>query len=212
MQVKRVEFGSGDTSVAYIPAPQVSSSAEESAVSQSPQSRDSALGPDTVQLEETDLPPPANEPLAYGCLVVGRDTHVTGSLSVPGTLRVEGRVDGEIEAAEIIVLSGGTVVGNVSCEMGTIHGTLSGTLWCSDKLVIRAGATLEGDLTYHKDFRAEAGALLNCNLLYRNEPAPAPIHRAVTFDREEIRYVEEHTQQRTSLMTRLFGTEKHPRG
>lgn len=211
MKAKRAEYGTDDPNVAYIPSPLAPASEREYAASPGAQTRTGTMAPEAQSLE-SDLPPPANEPLAYGCLVVGRDTHVTGSLSVPGTLRVEGRIDGEIEAGEIIVLSGGTIVGNVACDVGTIHGTLSGTLRCREQLVVMADATLEGDLVYHKDLRAEAGARLNCTLSYRSDPAPAPIHRVVTLEREEVRHAEEHTSQRASLMTRLFGAEKHPRG
>ena len=205
MKAKRAEYGSEEQGIAYIPTPFAAKGG--AAYAPAPPGHASADGfaPEPQQRETAALPPPANEPLAYGCLVVGRDAHVSGALSVPGTLRVEGRIDGDIEAAEIIVLSGGLVIGNVASDVGTIHGTLSGTLRCSEQLVILANAVVEGDLDYHKDIRVEPGAQLNCTVRYRSDPAPIQMVR--TAEREGERRTEEHRQQRASLLTRIFGTE-----
>lgn len=86
---------------------------------------------------------PANEPLAFGCLVVARDAHVTGVLAVPGSLRVEGRIDGEIDAAEVIVLPGGSIVGELRCGSANIQGTVRGVLRCNgDRLHSAVGSAV----------------------------------------------------------------------
>lgn len=204
MKAKRADYGSEDQGVAYIPT----QFAAAGGTAYAPPGEGSAGGfaPEPPQTAAAALPPPANEPLAYGCLVVGRDTHVNGVLSVPGTLRVEGRIDGEIEATEVVVLSGGVIIGNVTCEAGRIHGTLSGTLRCSEDLVILPNAVVEGEIDYRKDLRVEPGAQLNCTVRYRSDMTPLP--RMAPADREDERRTEDYRQQRASLLTRIFGAEK----
>lgn len=211
MRAQRVEPPPGDPGLAYLSSsktgkerdqesPALLVTPEEAGTSQHSQAQDAA-----------PLLPPANEPLAFGCLVVGRDAHFSGSVSVPGMLRVEGRIDGEIEAVELTVLPGGTIVGNVTCNVAVIHGTFSGTLDCAEQVVLVETAMIEGELTYHKDIQARSGARLNCTVTYRSEPLP--IHRIAPTDREEQRLptIDKDQQQRTSLMTRMFGTPRQTR-
>lgn len=115
---------------------------------------------------------PANEALAFGCLVVGRDVKVAASVTVPGSVRVEGRIDGRVEAAEIIVLPGGMLVGEAYCVQAVVHGTLRGEIHCAEQLTVLADANIEGEVNYAKDLLVEAGAILNCTVSYRDEPTP----------------------------------------
>lgn len=91
MKAKRAEYGTDDPSVAYISSPLAPASEREYAASPGAQARTGAMAPEAQSLENA-LPPPANEPLAYGCLVVGRDTHVTGSLSGSSDLFRAGKI------------------------------------------------------------------------------------------------------------------------
>jgi len=164
---------------------------------------------------------PANEEFAFGCLFIGRDVNLTGTVSVPGTLRVEGRVDGKVEAAEIIVLPGGILVGEASCTRALLGGTLKGQIHCTEQLNILSTAQVEGEINYYKDIRVDAGATLNCVVTFSEAPAPmhgiapsldkiAPLVQSTTTflaasERELVRDV---VPMPASLMTRLFGSHK----
>ncbi|ENO82276.1 hypothetical protein B447_04462 [Thauera sp. 27] len=164
---------------------------------------------------------PANEALAFGCVVVGRDTQVSGTLQVPGTLRVEGRMAGRVEADEVIILSGGTISGEITCGHAVIFGTFRGDLDCTEELVVMRDAVVEGDLRYYKLVRAETGARLNCTLNYCEEPAPihnmAPAMDRITpnfdnlppgLEKEDHELAKEVLPLPTTLMSRLFGSSK----
>lgn len=160
-------------------------------------------------------PTPANEALAYGCLVVGKDVHVAGSLTVPGSVRVEGRIDGKIDAGEVVVLAGGTIIGEIYCAQATLHGTVRGEIHCTERLTITANAVVEGELHYYRDIAVASGAhSLNCTLTFREDPAPlhnmapaldklAPVDG--TGERDLAR---ELLPSQSSLMSRLFGSGK----
>lgn len=152
-------------------------------------------------------PVPANEPLAFGCLVVGRDAHLTGVLTVPGMLRVEGRVDGEIDAAEVIVLPGGTIVGELRCDSASIRGTVRGVLRCIERLNIEAQALVEGDVFYHKSLCVEAGATLNCSASYQDDSAQLPRTR-LPIEPSKPTPPDEGNSDKVSLMSRMFGSTK----
>lgn len=164
---------------------------------------------------------PANEALAFGCLVVGRDVNIAGTLSVPGGVQVEGRIDGKVEATEIFVLPGGMLVGEVSCAHAIISGTFKGQLHCTEQLSIMRNAQVEGELHYFKDICVEAGATLNCTVRFREDPAPihsitpnldkiAPLVRSTTtfLAANERALVRDVVSMPSSLMTRLFGSSK----
>lgn len=211
MRAQRVEPLAGESSLAYLSNSKAGTERDQAPPALEATSEPIGHAQQSQSQDPPPLPPPANEALAFGCLVVGRDAHFTGSLTVPGTLRVEGRIDGEIEAHELTVLPGGMIVGNVTCNVAIIHGTLSGTLVCAEQAVLVETALMEGELTYHKDIEARPGALLNCTVTYRSELLP--IHRIAPTDREETRLhaAEKEQQQRTSLMTRIFGTPRQTR-
>lgn len=176
-------------------------------------------------MQPTQGPPPhyapANEALAFGCVVIGRDTQVSGALQVPGTLRVEGRMAGRVEADEVIILSGGTISGEITCGHAAIFGTFRGEIDCTEELVVMRDAVVEGDLRYYKLVRIETGARLNCTLNYCEEPAPihnmAPAIDRITpnldnlppgLEMEGDESAKGGVSSPTTLMSRLFGSSK----
>lgn len=178
----------------------------------------------TIPAESQSQPPPppqyvpANEALAFGCVVIGRDTQVVGTLYVPGTIRVEGRMSGKVEAAEVIILRGGTISGEITCGQAIIQGTFKGDVDCTEQLSIMGGAVVEGDLRYYRLVRVEAGARLNCSLKYCEEPAPmhnmAPALDRITpnfdnpppgLEKDDHELAKEVLPLPTTLMSRIFG-------
>ena len=154
----------------------------------------------------------ANEALAFGCLVVGRDAHFAGALVVPGSLRVEGRIDATVEANDVTVLPGGMIVGEVICVNALVYGTLKGEIRCSERLSVATGGVVEGDIHYFNDLCVESGAILNCRLNFSEEPAP--IH-TLSASRESVppalraELDPELAPLSASLIARLFGSSKN---
>lgn len=209
MQAKRAEHPSDFSEQPQLRQPPSSSptSPESSGESQSSSGERSALKEMTRAASASALPSPANEPLAFGCLVIGKDVMVSGSISAPGSVRVEGRIDGEIEAADVLVLLGGTVVGEVVCETSTIDGTLRGSVVCSEQMMVSSSAKIEGDLQYHKELVVKAGAQINAMVNHRADPAP--LHRVIAPEKNEHRVISEQREARASLMARMFGSTKN---
>ena len=70
-----------------------------------------------------------------------------GKLRTPGSIRIDGKVVGEITATQNVSLgSAGDIDGNVSARNVTIGGKLKGTIVAQEKLVFESKAVVRGDI------------------------------------------------------------------
>src|SRR5438046_10669225 len=70
-----------------------------------------------------------------------------GKLRTPGSIRVDGKVLGEITATQNVSIgNGGDVDGTVSAKIVTIGGKIKGTVFAQEKLVFEAKAVVRGDI------------------------------------------------------------------
>ena len=70
-----------------------------------------------------------------------------GKIRTPGSIRVDGRIVGEIMATQNVSLgSGGDIDGNVSAKNITIGGKISGTMVAQEKLILESKAVVRGDI------------------------------------------------------------------
>lgn len=79
--------------------------------------------------------------------LVGAGTVLEGKIRTPGSLRIEGKVVGEVMSQQnITVGNAGEVDGNLSARNVTIGGTVKGTIVALEKLVFQAKAVIKGDI------------------------------------------------------------------
>ena len=79
--------------------------------------------------------------------LIGAGTVFEGKLRTPGSIRVDGRVIGEINATQNISIGGsGEVDGNMSAKNVTIGGKMKGTVLAQEKLVFESRAVVRGDI------------------------------------------------------------------
>lgn len=82
-----------------------------------------------------------------GLSIVARDLTVTGDLEAAGVIRVEGRVLGNVQAGDQVLLTEDAAIeGNVSTREAVIGGRVHGTISASERIEIQADAVVEGDL------------------------------------------------------------------
>ena len=96
---------------------------------------------------------------------------VTGNIEGQGNLHIDGRVDGDVTCATLIVGNNGQVNGNITADDAKIAGTINGTV-AAKVLTIEASARITGDLSYDS-VSVETGAQVDGRVkrLTRNEPA-----------------------------------------
>ena len=78
---------------------------------------------------------------------IGREVTITGNIGGSGNLHVDGRIEGDVAAASLILGTDGTVRGNIVADAAQIAGTVDGTV-AAKSLVIEATARITGDLSY----------------------------------------------------------------
>ena len=98
-----------------------------------------------------------------GLSIVARDLTVTGDLEAAGVIRIEGRVQGNVQAGDQVLLSEGAVIeGNVSTREAVIGGRVHGSIAASERIELQAEATVEGDLITPRLLIQEGGRVNGC--------------------------------------------------
>jgi cytoskeletal protein CcmA (bactofilin family) len=97
----------------------------------------------------TPMPRPAPAPApAEGRAYLDRGTKISGKLSFEGPARVDGEIDGEINAKDALTIGEGAIVtAQVHATAIIVCGKVSGDIVGSQRIEVRATARVSGNLT-----------------------------------------------------------------
>jgi cytoskeletal protein CcmA (bactofilin family) len=101
------------------------------------------------------------EPIPGGGLsVIAPGMTVRGDIESDGTVKVEGVVEGQVQARnQVLVAKGGTVQGDIDARESIVGGTVQGSIRATERVEVQAGATVRGDITTRRIAVAEGGNL-----------------------------------------------------
>ncbi len=106
--------------------------------------------------------------------IITAGTICEGKLRSPGSIRVEGRIVGEIVAGQGISIGGsGEVDGNVSAKLVTIGGKITGSVLAQEKLVFESKAVVRGDIRAAK-LVIEEGAVFDGKCIMSDSKSMPP--------------------------------------
>src|SRR5215813_9450799 len=91
--------------------------------------------------------------------VIGNDLKIVGQglkIISRGILQVDGEIEGDVMAAEVVVGEKGKVSGMVAGQQVVVRGTVSGVV-CGKTVALQASSRVEGDI-HHMSFAVEEGA------------------------------------------------------
>jgi len=71
-------------------------------------------------------------------------------------LQVDGEIEGDVQAAEVVVGEKGKVTGMVAGRQVVVRGTVSGVV-CGQNVALQASSQVDGDI-HHMSFAIEQGA------------------------------------------------------
>lgn len=95
--------------------------------------------------------------------IIGAGVILEGKISCKGNIRVDGVVNGDINAnGSVAVGENGEINGEINAEIINVGGKVTGSLNAKDKLVLEAKAVLKGDVVT-KILVVEAGANFDGN-------------------------------------------------
>jgi cytoskeletal protein CcmA (bactofilin family) len=92
--------------------------------------------------------------------LIGAEAVVQGVVSLKGSLRVDGRVEGSISDAQTVVVgSGGVVRGDISAETVVVGGRVLGNVTATESVEILSEGQVRGDLRSPRLSTEEGGRL-----------------------------------------------------
>lgn len=126
---------------------------------------------DGAPKKEARSNPPENEPkmkernstmnAETAISIVGPGMKIVGDCITDGTVRIEGRVEGSVQAGKAVVVGkDGTVEGNVETQDAVVSGIVNGTINAESRLELQATCRIEGEV-YARRMQLEEGAILN---------------------------------------------------
>lgn len=93
--------------------------------------------------------------------IIGPQMKVVGDLLTDGTVRVEGRIEGNVEAGKAVVVGKeGEVHGDVRTQDAVVSGRVRGTLTAASRLEVQASARIDGEV-HARRLQLEEGGMLN---------------------------------------------------
>lgn len=111
-----------------------------------------------------------------GVATIGKAVYIKGQIIAREDLIVDGQVDGTVEAQEhrITIGPNGRVAATIKGRHIIIQGQVTGNVEGSEKVEIRNGAKLLGDVRTVKFVCEEEGTINGSVASLRPEPKPAP--------------------------------------
>ena len=152
--------------------------------------------------------------LDAGQVVIGAGAVMTGEVSNCSVLEVLGHANGEFQAEKVQVHSGGELRGTVETNEAVVSGVLDGTVSVENKLDIREGGAVSGDLTYG-ELGVEPGGSMTGTIGLKGAPEPkaaAPtIQPLVAGQPMPLQHVDTSTEQPAPSGTTLILSRLTPR-
>ena len=119
--------------------------------------------------------------------LIAAGTVFEGKIRTPGSLRIDGRLVGDIMATQNVSIgSSGDVTGNISAKNITIGGKVAGSVIAQEKLVFEPKAIMKGDVRASKLVISE-GAVYDGQCVMSDAKGPANLVEL----RQDIRRAEE---------------------
>jgi cytoskeletal protein CcmA (bactofilin family) len=107
-----------------------------------------------------------------GNIFIGEGVTVSGNFNIPGRAVVNGTLNGELSADELMVGKAGKLLGQISARNADIHGETHDTLTTSSHLVIRSTGRVHGKASYG-ELEIERGGLVTGTIVPADAPVPA---------------------------------------
>jgi cytoskeletal protein CcmA (bactofilin family) len=98
--------------------------------------------------------------------MLGESTIFEGTITVPHSLRIDGRVKGRIEAGEVLTVGPtGVIEADIKAKSAIIGGKVTGNVMVDDRVELEAKASVIGDIRT-RDLVINEGAVFqgNCSM------------------------------------------------
>lgn len=119
-----------------------------------------------------------------GQLIVGEGVAISGTLSIPGRVIIEGSLEGELQADELLVYPKGVVSAKVRVRTADIHGTTRQALEVAGYLCIRSTGRVHDRISCG-EIEIERGGIVSGSVSFSGLPAELGAPPAATSGEAE---------------------------
>ncbi len=79
--------------------------------------------------------------------VIAADVEITGTIKSTGSVRIDGKLDGELNCTgDTVIGKSATIKGNLAVNSATIEGTIHGNVVAKDRIEMKSSARVTGDI------------------------------------------------------------------
>ncbi|MBI1183841.1 polymer-forming cytoskeletal protein [bacterium] len=117
---------------------------------------------------------------------VAAGTLLKGTIESQGGLRIDGRIEGEVEAiGKLVIGEKGEIKGNITCKDAEIEGKVNGNINSSGLLYLKQSAVIHGDITAHL-IKMDPGAVFIGQSDMRSASQQAPSLNGQKVNNEKV--------------------------
>lgn len=129
----------------------------------------------SMSLFKKRRPDPNNLPTTgAGYSVLDAQLSVRGDIETDGTLRVDGKLDGSIRRADVVVIGeGATVIGDISAREVIVGGSVQGNVVATTRIELQPSAVVTGDIDAGA-IMIQEGCVVQGRLTVTTTPAAKP--------------------------------------
>jgi len=106
--------------------------------------------------------------------IVGDGTRIAGKVSVKGTIRVDGIVEGDVQADWVVVGETGMIRGNTRTRGMVVGGSVEGNIEATETVELREKATMVGEIHAPK-LGVSEGAVFDGRARMKSDAEPVGI-------------------------------------
>src|ERR1017187_10745662 len=79
--------------------------------------------------------------------VISKDVEITGTIKSSGSIRVDGKLDGELHSTgDAVIGPSAQIKGNIVVNSATIEGAVQGNVTAKDRIEMKSTARVTGDI------------------------------------------------------------------
>lgn len=105
-----------------------------------------------------------------GNIIIGDGVSVKGIFVVPARAVVNGTIEGEITARELVIGQTGKIIGHARADKADVHGEVHETLVVNQSLILRSTGRIVG-MVHYNELEIEKGGLIEGQLTQQSEAA-----------------------------------------
>jgi cytoskeletal protein CcmA (bactofilin family) len=106
--------------------------------------------------------------------IVGDGTRVAGQVSVKGTIRIDGIVEGDVHADWVVVGETGKIIGNTRSRGMVVGGSVEGNIEATETVELMGKASMAGEIRVPK-LAVSEGAVFDGRSRMKGETGPSEV-------------------------------------